>query len=82
MSPVSGRLVAFNHQLVEAPRLMNDDPYERGWAIELELTDIDADIEVLMDCRQYFDLARARMQGGPRSCPCTRQGALYRRPGS
>jgi glycine cleavage system H protein len=81
VSPVSGRLVAVNQELIENPGLMNEDPYERGWVVELELTDIDEDIELLMDCEQYYDIAKAKIERGPnRACPCTRQGALYRRP--
>ncbi|HEY5527389.1 MAG TPA: hypothetical protein VIK02_07400 [Candidatus Anoxymicrobiaceae bacterium] len=81
-SPVTGKLVAVNRDLIDAPGLMNEDPYERGWALELELSDIADDIELLLGCEQYYNIAKAKLEQGPRACPCTRQGALYRRPDS
>jgi glycine cleavage system H protein len=80
VSPVSGRLVAVNQELIENPSFMNEEPYERGWVVELELTDINEDIELLLDCERYYAIAKAKIEKGPRACPCTRQGALYRRP--
>lgn len=54
ISPVSGKVVAVNAELVEAPELINQDPYGRGWAVEMELTDFESDRELLMDCDAYF----------------------------
>lgn len=79
MSPVTGRLIAVNRELIGAPGLMNEDPYERGWGVELELTVIADDIELLMNCEQYFEVAKAKLVSGPRrGCPCTRRGAIVR----
>ncbi len=36
--PVSGKLQAINEKVVENPRLINTDPYNEGWLIEVELT--------------------------------------------
>ncbi|MBU1672278.1 MAG: hypothetical protein KKF41_10950 [Actinobacteria bacterium] len=82
ISPVSGELISINPDVVESPDLMHQDPYGRGWLVELELSDLDYDIEFLMDCEGYLELARAKLtSGGPRrSCPCTPRGAVYRRP--
>jgi glycine cleavage system H protein len=54
ISPVSGKVVAINGELVEAPELINEDPYVRGWAVEVELEDFEEDRELLMDCDRYF----------------------------
>jgi glycine cleavage system H protein len=62
ISPVSGKVVAVNQQVVEAPELINEDPYEGGWAVELELTDFDADRELLMDCPAYFDYLKQKAE--------------------
>jgi glycine cleavage system H protein len=62
VSPVTGRLVSVNQELIENPGLMNEEPYERGWAVELELTDIDEDIESLLDCERYYDIAKAKIE--------------------
>jgi glycine cleavage system H protein len=62
ISPVSGKVVAVNQQVVEAPELINKDPYEDGWAVELELTDFDSDRELLMDCPTYFDYLKQKAE--------------------
>lgn len=54
ISPVSGRVAAVNDALVEAPELINEDPYVRGWAVEVELADFDSDRDLLMDCGSYL----------------------------
>ncbi|MBU1672284.1 MAG: glycine cleavage system protein H [Actinobacteria bacterium] len=60
ISPVSGKVVAVNAEVVEAPELINQDPYERGWAVELELTDFDSDRELLMDSAAYFEYLQGK----------------------
>ena len=54
ISPFSGTVVAVNKDLVEAPEIMNEDPYEQGWAVELELADFAGERELLMDCADYL----------------------------
>lgn len=78
-SPVSGRVVSVNQELIDNPGLVKDDPYERGWVVEVELSDIDDDMEFLMDCGEYFSNAKARVESGPRlGCPCSRRGRVNR----
>ena len=36
-APVSGTVVAVNEELVNAPELINSDPYGGGWLIEIEV---------------------------------------------
>lgn len=62
ISPVSGKVTSVNQQVVEAPELINEDPYERGWAVELELTDFESDRELLMDCPAYFDYLKQKAE--------------------
>lgn len=62
ISPVGGKVVAVNLEVVEAPELINVDPYERGWAVELELADFDSDRELLMDCPAYFDYLQKKTE--------------------
>lgn len=38
-APVSGKVVAVNKDLEANPELVNQDPYGKGWMIELELAD-------------------------------------------
>lgn len=60
ISPVSGTVVAVNEQLVDKPELVNLDPYEEGWAAEIELADLDSDRELLMDCDAYFEYMKKK----------------------
>jgi len=53
ISPVSGRIVAVNTQLVDSPGLVNEDPYGSGWIAEIELRDFDSDKELLLDAAAY-----------------------------
>lgn len=36
-APVSGKVVAINDELANAPELINSDPYGAGWLIEIEV---------------------------------------------
>lgn len=38
-SPVSGTISAVNADLVNAPELVNSDPYGAGWLVEIAVTD-------------------------------------------
>lgn len=51
-APVSGRVVAVNGGLKDAPEDVNADPYGKGWMIEVEAND-KAEIDELMDVTAY-----------------------------
>lgn len=51
-SPLSGRVVRVNQQLTENPELVNKDPYDQGWMIEIELSD-PSEAETLMTAEDY-----------------------------
>jgi len=38
-SPVAGKVVAVNKDLEANPELVNQDPYGKGWMVEIELSD-------------------------------------------
>ena len=78
-APVSGKVVSVNQELLDNPGLIKEDPYQRGWVVEVELTDIDEDMEFLVDCEEYFYNAKVRVESGPRlGCPCSRRGRVNR----
>ena len=60
VSPVSGRIVAVNPVLADAPETINQDPYGQGWIAELELRDFDADRELLLDGPAYLELVKRK----------------------
>jgi glycine cleavage system H protein len=53
ISPVGGKVIAVNAALADTPELINEHPYTDGWLVELELTDFDADRELLLTGEQY-----------------------------
>ena len=53
-APVSGRVVEVNLPLLNAPELVNEDPYTDGWMIKVEVMDADA-VEGLMDAKEYTE---------------------------
>lgn len=56
ISPVSGKVIRINEELVQKPELINENPYEKGWVAELELADIESDKELLIDFDQYLKI--------------------------
>ena len=51
-SPVNGKIIAINQALVDAPELINEDPYGKGWFFKLELTDAQQ-LDDLLDADAY-----------------------------
>ncbi len=51
-APVSGTVTAVNEAVVQAPELINSDPYGEGWMFEIELTDPDG-LEGLLEAEAY-----------------------------
>jgi glycine cleavage system H protein len=54
-APVSGKVSKVNKALVDAPEGINDDPYEKGWMIEIELSQPNETSD-LLSAKQYEDL--------------------------
>jgi glycine cleavage system H protein len=55
ISPLSGRVVEVNQKVVDAPEIVNEDPYGEGWLIRIELTDPD-EADDLLDADAYRKL--------------------------
>ncbi|PSQ64897.1 MAG: glycine cleavage system protein H [Halobacteriales archaeon SW_9_67_24] len=53
-SPVSGTVTATNDALLDAPELVNDDPYGEGWMLKVDLDDSD-ELDDLLDADAYRD---------------------------
>jgi glycine cleavage system H protein len=52
ISPISGRVIEVNEELSEAPEIINEDPYGKGWIAIIEIDDI-TEINDLMDASEY-----------------------------
>jgi glycine cleavage system H protein len=51
-SPVSGEVTQVNQEAVDAPELVNQEPYGRGWLISVRLTNA-SELDELMDAAAY-----------------------------
>lgn len=51
-APVSGEVLARNDTVVEAPEIVNDSPYEKGWLIRVRLHNRD-DLKDLLSAAEY-----------------------------
>jgi glycine cleavage system H protein len=55
-SPVSGKVVAVNAELEDAPELINADPYA-NWIIKIEMSD-KAELDTLLNAAAYAEIAK------------------------
>ncbi|MEZ5537464.1 MAG: glycine cleavage system protein GcvH [Thiolinea sp.] len=53
-APMAGRVVEVNEAVLDAPELVNSDPYGDGWLFVMEVEDIDM-LAALMDAQAYSD---------------------------
>jgi glycine cleavage system H protein len=53
ISPVSGTVIAVNPELDAHPSIINEDPYNEGWLIEVRLKDL-SEVRSLMDMDEYY----------------------------
>ena len=54
-APVSGKVTKVNQALVDAPEGVNDDPHEKGWMVEIEMSN-PAEANELLSAKQYEEL--------------------------
>jgi glycine cleavage system H protein len=54
-APVSGKIVNVNEALEDTPEVINENPYDDGWLVEIELSDND-ELDELLDAKAYRDL--------------------------
>ncbi|MBP6218517.1 MAG: glycine cleavage system protein GcvH [Oligoflexales bacterium] len=50
--PVGGKIKAVNEEVLRSPHLLHEDPYEKGWLIEVELSP-NSKKETLLSADQY-----------------------------
>jgi glycine cleavage system H protein len=56
LAPVSGKVTAINTDLADSPTLVNDDPHEDGWLVEIDIENL-RELEDLLDAEEYEALA-------------------------
>ena len=52
--PASGEVIAINTELEDAPELVNQDPFGKGWLIRIKLMAL-SELEELLDVQAYKD---------------------------
>lgn len=53
-APVSGPVLEVNEELADAPELINDDPYDSGWLVVIEMADPE-ELKLLMSADDYLE---------------------------
>ena len=61
ISPVSGTVVAVNTSLNDAPEQVNESPYEKGWLVEVKLSEFEEDQDLLHDCPAYLEFLQRKV---------------------
>lgn len=54
--PISGEIVAVNEALVDAPELINEDPYAQ-WIVEVKVSDL-SELDALLDVTAYSEMIK------------------------
>lgn len=62
ISPVSGVVKEVNEEVQEKPELVNQDPYERGWFVKIEVKDFEVDRENLIGPDAYFEVLKHKIE--------------------
>ncbi len=50
--PVSGKVLEINTALEDSPESVNKDPYEAGWMVKIEMSDL-SEVDSLLDADAY-----------------------------
>jgi glycine cleavage system H protein len=58
-APFSGVVLNVNQEVLDTPTLMNDDPYDGGWLVEVALNDQE-ELKGLMTADDYADYVENR----------------------
>ena len=53
IAPLSGTVIAVNPELDSHPSIINEDPYNDGWVIEVRVKDT-SEVQSLMDMDEYY----------------------------
>jgi glycine cleavage system H protein len=53
-APVSGPVLEVNSEVVDSPEIINDDPYDAGWLLVVEMADSE-ELKLLMSADDYLE---------------------------
>jgi len=60
-SPVTGKVAEVNDPLADAPETINEDPYEEGWMIQVEMSS-PGELAELMDAATYANFVKEEQE--------------------
>ncbi len=55
IAPVSGEVLEINEDLLDAPDIINEDPYDEGWILKVKLSDPD-ELDELLTADEYEEV--------------------------
>lgn len=58
-SPVSGKVIESNQEVINSPEIINDDPYGKGWFYVIEITN-PAELDELITADEYIKFCDSR----------------------
>jgi glycine cleavage system H protein len=61
-SPVGGKVVAINEELLDSPDKINTDPYGAGWIAKIDPSNLEGDLANLMDAAAYTEYLKTLSQ--------------------
>jgi len=53
--PISGKIIEINQSIEDNPEVINEDPYERGWIVKIQVDNPD-EMNELLDSESYKEL--------------------------
>ena len=56
ITPIGGEIAEVNAELEDAPEIVNEDCYGKGWMFKIKPSNLDADMAALMDADGYKSL--------------------------
>lgn len=62
-SPVTGTVIEVNDSLLDSPELINEDPYDEGWILRIELSD-PSELDQLLDAPSYASYVEEEKESG------------------
>ncbi|MHA1604526.1 MAG: glycine cleavage system protein GcvH [Candidatus Freyarchaeota archaeon] len=63
-APLSGEIIEVNGELEDAPELVNEDPYGKGWMIIIKASNLDEEKGKLLTAEQYAKIVEDALKEG------------------
>lgn len=61
VSPVGGKIIGVNENLLDCPEYINQNPYEQGWMVKIKLDDFEEDKELIINDKEYYKFLKRKV---------------------